>query len=42
MIEEKDLKGVDLSTKSIDELYSMLENAVGYAENLIEYELESR
>lgn len=41
-IEEKNLEGVDLSLLSDCDLRRLYMEVVGYAENLVEFEMESR
>jgi hypothetical protein len=41
-IEAKDLKGINLSLLSDEDLELVYSEAVGYAENLVEFEMEGR
>lgn len=41
-IKEKDLECIDLSLLSCSDLQLIYSEAVGYAENLVEFEIESR
>ena len=42
MIEESDLFGINISLLTDNELDDLIMSAVGYAENMIEFEIEAR